>query len=309
MSETIKHIEIKSVVKSYGKIHAVNNVDLNVLAGECVALVGPNGAGKSTLFKLILGLVRPTSGTISILGQQPDQPVFDRIRKSIGFLPEQVLFQGSLTGRETLQFYTSLKGESKDQIDGLFQTVELVEAADRRVSTYSKGMRQRLGLAQALIGNPEILLLDEPTSGLDPASRLNFYEIIEKRRVQGAAVLLSSHALTELEARTNRVAVLAHGKLVANGSINALKSKLALSSKIKLKATPTQMKLLSTKFADHFDINHIVNGVAVLDCPENQKVSLVKDLMSSDIKFDGIEIIEPTLEQVFASLTKGEKRL
>ncbi len=305
MSGPTKHIDIKSAVKSFGQIHAVGGVSLDVHAGECVALVGPNGAGKSTLFKLILGLVRPTAGAITILGQKPDRPSFEHVRKFIGFLPEQVLFQGSLTGRETLHFYTRLKGESSDRIDSLFQTVELVDAADRRVSTYSKGMRQRLGLAQALIGRPDILLLDEPTSGLDPASRLNFYDIIEAHRAQGTAVLLSSHALTELEARTDRVAILSNGKLVADGSIEALKSSLALGSKIKVKAAPAQMRQLSQRFANRCDPKNFLNGVAVLSCPQDEKLSLLKGLMESGIPFEGIEIIEPSLEQVFASLTNG----
>lgn len=306
MSGSEKHIEIEAAFKSYGSVDAVGGVSLDVKAGEVVAVVGPNGAGKSTLFKLILGLIQPTAGRISVLGRKLDSSSFDGVRKSVGFLPEQVLFQGSMTGRETLLFYTRLKGESCDQIDSLFETVDLVEAADRRVATYSKGMRQRLGLAQALIGTPKILLLDEPTSGLDPASRQNFYDIVEKRRKQGAAILLSSHALTELEARTNRLAILSRGRLVADGSIEALKARLALSSKIKVKAAPDQMQQLRDQFSNRFEPHYFVNGVAVLSCLQTEKLSLLKGLMESDIAIDGIEIIEPSLEQVFSAFTNGE---
>lgn len=302
MTAPTPHIEINGAIKTYQHIEAVRDVSLTVDPGECVALVGLNGAGKSTLFKLILGLVPPTSGQITVLGQHVGQPSFDPIRKSIGFLPEQVLFHGALTGRETLQFYTRLKGERLSDIDNLFQTVELSDAADRRVSTYSKGMRQRLGLAQALIGNPKILLLDEPTSGLDPTSRLNFYNTIDERRANGVAILLSSHALTELEARTNRVAILSRGKLVADGSIEALKKTLSLNSMIKVKAAPAEMKKLSQAFAGRFDKKNFSNGVSYLSCSQDEKLSLLKGLVESDITFEGIEFIEPSLEQVFASL-------
>ncbi len=302
-----QRITISSAFKTYDAIKAVNDVSFSIDAGECVALVGPNGAGKSTLFKLILGLVPLTKGKIKVLGLEQGSPGFDNVRKNIGFLPEQVLFQGSLTGRETLTFYSRLKGQNTDRIDDLFQTVELVEAADRRVATYSKGMRQRLGLAQALIGQPDILILDEPTSGLDPASRKNFFEIIEGMKDTGAAILMSSHALTELEARTDRVAILNHGKLAAFGTIKELKQDLSLSSRIKIKAAHSNMEELSKQFSDRYSADKFANGVAILECREDQKMSLLKDLMGSNIALESIDIVEPTLEHVFSAYTSKEK--
>ena len=298
-------IKISSVDKSYGAIKAVDDVTLDIDGGECVALVGPNGAGKSTLIKLILGLIRPTAGTINVLGCDTRDNGFAGLRKSIGFLPEQALFQGALTGRETLGFYTRLKGENMKRIDELLTMVELVEAADRRVGTYSKGMRQRLGLAQALIGTPDILILDEPTSGLDPTSRKNFFKIIEDVKAEGAAILMSSHGLTELEARTDRVAILHRGKLIADGTIKDLKANLALSSSIKIMAGRAQMEQLAEKFSDRYSEGKFVNGVAILECDENQKVGLLKDLMGLGITFDDIELVEPSLEHVFSAYTGG----
>src|SRR5690606_13764887 len=136
---------------------------------------GHNGAGKTTLFRIVLGFIKPTSGTLSIAGHAPGS---DAARRVVSYLPEQVAFPKMLTGREIVRFYASLKGAASDAVQDVLKKVDLVEAADRRVETYSKGMRQRLGLAQALVGRPGLLLLDEPTSGLDPISRQHFYELI-----------------------------------------------------------------------------------------------------------------------------------
>ena len=304
MSDMVR-INISSAGKSYGDITAVDNVTLTIHAGECVALVGTNGAGKSTLFKLILGLIPLTTGRINILGSDSASASFGNTRRTIGFLPEQVMFQGSLTGRETLVFYSRLKGENRDSIDDLFARVRLTEAADKRVATYSKGMRQRLGLAQALIGRPEILILDEPTSGLDPAARLNFFNILEQVKAAGAAILMSSHALTELEARTDRVAILSHGRLVANGTIEKLKKDLSLPTKVKITTGRVGMRRLSKQFGDRFNKQKFVNGVAVLECSENQKLSLLKALIKADICLDAIDIIgfyESTLFKLILGL-------
>ncbi len=302
---TTSIIEVSAVGKKYGKVEAVSDVSFAVEAGEFVSLVGPNGAGKSTLFKLILGLIKPTAGHIKLLGFERGDKGFDGVRKSVGFLPEQVLFHAALTGRETLAFYTRLKGSTLDQVDGLLRRVGLREAGDRRVGGYSKGMRQRLALAQCLIGNPEILMLDEPTSGLDPASRRNFFSIIEDIKAEGAAVLMSSHALSELEALTDRVAVMNNSQLIANGSVAELKEKLSLSSKLKISAGPSEMAELALQLGDQYGAKSFANGVAILECDEPQKISLLKILAQSDISLSSITIEEPGLEHVFAALTDG----
>ncbi len=299
-------ITLSNIWKSYQALDALKNVSFSVSKGETVALVGPNGAGKSTMIKLILGLISPTKGTLEILGQKPQDKAFTESRAKIGFLPEQVLFQGSLTGRETLNFYASLKGNYTSELDILLERVDLVDAADRRVSTYSKGMRQRLGLAQALVGSPSILILDEPTSGLDPSARANFFNIIEHEKNRGAAILMSSHGLTELEARTDRVAILNKGILVANNTIENLKKQLALTSTIKISADESQLKLLSKRFSGQFNEKCSLNGVAILECDYAHKVSVLRELMRDDLSIDSVEIIEPTLESVFYAYTTNQ---
>lgn len=295
--------------KSYGKLTALDMVSLEIKQGECVALVGPNGAGKSTLFKLILGLIPATAGVLQVLGRKPGDRDFDQTKRRIGFLPEQVLFHGALTGRETLRFYTRLKQADLGAIDALFDRVGLSAAADRRVVTYSKGMRQRLGLAQALIGDPKLLLLDEPTTGLDPDARQNLFHIVDEEKRNGAAILLSSHILTELEARTDRVAILNAGQLLADASLDTLVRRLALPSRIIVRAEPGQMQRLAKMYSDRLDAGQTVNGTAVLDCRPDEKLVLLKELMAGDLSLDGLDIVEPSLEQVFtAYTTQGQVR-
>ena len=151
-------VEIRDVVKRFGKVEAVRDVSFSLPEGETVALVGHNGAGKTTLMKLMLGLIRPTNGSITVLGDDPSAGQFEG-RRRLGYLPENVSFNAALTGHETLAFYARLKREPAKSVAGLLDRVGLTHAADRRVGTYSKGMRQRLGLAQALLGEPRVLLL------------------------------------------------------------------------------------------------------------------------------------------------------
>lgn len=295
--------------KNYGKLTALDTVSLEIKQGECVALVGPNGAGKSTLFKLVLGLIPATVGVLQVLGRKPGDRDFDQTKRRIGFLPEQVLFHGALTGRETLRFYTQLKQADLGAIDALFDRVGLSAAADRRVATYSKGMRQRLGLAQALIGSPKLLLLDEPTTGLDPDARQNLFHIVDEEKRNGAAILLSSHILTELEARTDRIAILNAGQLLADASLDTLVQRLALPSRIIVRAEPGQMQRLAEMYSDRLDARQTVNGTAVLDCRPDEKLVLLKELMAGDLSFEGLDIVEPSLEQVFAAYTtQGQVR-
>jgi len=291
--------------KDYGKLKALDGVTLDIRPGECVALVGPNGAGKSTLFKLCLGLIKPTGGALSVLGGHPSEREFNALKRRIGFLPEQAMFQDSLTGTETLRFYARLKGTDMSENQTILGRVHLSEAADRRVGTYSKGMRQRLGLAQALIGDPDLLLLDEPMSGLDPQARRNFFKILDEEKQRGAAIVLSSHILTELEARTDRVAILSRGQLKALGSIADLRAKLNLHTRIRLNAGSRQMQRLAGHFAGRFDKACFMNGTAVLECSPEDKLELLKELMSADLSFEDIDILEPSLEQVFAVHTAG----
>jgi Cu-processing system ATP-binding protein len=224
-------IAARGLGRHYGAHRAVDGLDFTLDAGTTLALIGHNGAGKTTLMKLILGLIRPTVGSLKVLGVEPSHAALEH-RRHIGFLPENVAFHDELTGTQTLRFYARLKRAPLKQCDALLERVGLSFAASRRVKTYSKGMRQRLGLAQALLGDPQLLLLDEPTTGLDPASRAEFFQIMRELADRGATVIISSHILTELEAKTDLVAIMNTGHLAAFGPLDMLRREADLPVRI-----------------------------------------------------------------------------
>lgn len=292
-------IEISGVSKRFGAIEAVRDVDLALAPGECMALVGHNGAGKSTLFKMILGLARPSAGRIAVLGEDPFGKGATELRGRLGFLPENVVFPPSMTGRELIDFYARLKREPVARNRALLERVGLGEAAGRRVGTYSKGMRQRLGLAQALLGRPSVLLLDEPTSGLDPASRHSFYELLAEVRDAGATVLLSSHALSEIEDRTDRIAMLSHGRLVACATLAELRGLADLPVRIRVHvAAGAAVAALPSAAWTRLDERRLE-----LACAGAAKVAALREVAGLDAVAD-VEIMPPTLDQIYAHLMR-----
>jgi len=202
---------------------ALHGLDLQVNAGEVFGFLGPNGAGKTTTMNVLLGFVPPTSGAASLFGIDVRQPI---ARQRIGYLPELTYYYKFLTAEELLRFYGRIFGLPRDQvdqrIDKLIALVELGHAAHRPIKTYSKGMQQRVGLAQALINDPDLLILDEPTSGLDPLGRMKVREIIQRLRNEGKTVFFSSHEMGEVETVCDRVAILHQGVLKAEGRVQDL---------------------------------------------------------------------------------------
>jgi ABC-2 type transport system ATP-binding protein len=207
----------EGLVKRYGEQIALDGVDIGVEEGELMGLLGPNGAGKSTLVKIACGLVNRSEGAVTVCGGDPS----DRnVRSQIGYLPELFRFQPWMTADEVLNFHQELARSTggEDERRELLHLVDLADARTRRVGHMSKGMQQRLGLAQALIGNPKLLLLDEPTSALDPTGRRAVRELLLKLKARGVTVLLNSHLLTEVELVCDRVVIIDHGQVVAEGS-------------------------------------------------------------------------------------------
>lgn len=301
-------INLMDVSKHYGDVVAVQNVTLNLSSGECIALVGHNGAGKSTLIKMILGLIRPGSGTARVLHTDPASRAFNPLRRRIGFLPEQLLFQKNLTGRETLKFYARLKGRGSEDLDHLFARVDLAAAADRRVGTYSKGMRQRLGMAQALIGRPKLLVLDEPTTGLDPVARQNIYKIIDEEKTAGATVLISSHVLTELDERIDRVAILGNGRMVAEGSIPFLRQNIGMKLQIVVTSDKAGCDKIGQIFGQRMKTDRLSAQKIILSCPPDEKMPLLTEIMALNANVGDIRLIEASLEQVFNAYSGSDIR-
>ena len=204
-------------------IVAVRDLDLQVEAGEVYGLLGPNGSGKSTTLKIILGLVSPTRGRTQIFGCDSSEVA---TRQSVGFLPESPYFYKFLTGTETLRFFGKLCGlrgaQLTDRVQELLDLVGLTEARNQRLSTYSKGMLQRIGLAQALVNEPALLVLDEPTAGVDPAGSRDIRDLIVDLKKRGVTVLLSSHLLEHVEEVCDRIGILSKGMLVREGPLDEL---------------------------------------------------------------------------------------
>jgi Cu-processing system ATP-binding protein len=292
-------VRVTDVSKEYGRVKAVRGASFALGEGELVALIGHNGAGKTTLMKLMLGLIRPSGGAIEVLGDNPAAGEFAG-RRQLGYLPENVSFDSALTGRETQAFYARLKREPVAKALDLLDSVGLGAASRRRVGTYSKGMRQRLGLAQALIGRPRVLLLDEPTTGLDPELRQTFYDIIARLAAKGATVLLSSHALTELEERAGRVIIMNRGVKVADGSIERLRNIARLPTRIRLKVAglaPGEMPAWLPAGAACRRVNgHVVE----IDAEPDRKIELLHRATASGTSVEDLDVVPPTLDELYA---------
>jgi Cu-processing system ATP-binding protein len=282
--------------KTYDGRPALENITFAVPEGRCLALIGHNGAGKTTLMKLVLGLARPTSGSISVLGVDPAD-AGKSFRRELGFLPENVAFHAELTGVDTLKFYARLKGRPTSECAPLLDRVGLTFAANRRIKTYSKGMRQRLGLAQALLGTPRLLLLDEPTSGLDPLLRHEFFEIIRGLTTAGTTVILASHVLTELEARTDLAAILREGRLVAFGDIEQLRIGAGLPVTMRVRGDArTIAKKLDGSFVKTIGPN---GGSITIDCAPKDKMALLRLLAGFGDACADVEIHPPSLDDLY----------
>jgi ABC-2 type transport system ATP-binding protein len=210
-------LAVRGLGKRYGHVQALAGVDLELGEGELVGLLGPNGAGKSTLVKIACGLVRPSEGRAEINGARAGSAA---ARRSLGYLAELFRFPGWVTADELLVLHQRLAGSGGGAAERteLLELVGLADARDRRVEEMSKGMQQRLGIAQALVGAPPVLLLDEPTSALDPSGRRTVRVLLEQLRARGHGVLLNSHLLSEVELVCDRVAIISRGRLVAEGS-------------------------------------------------------------------------------------------
>ncbi|MDE2375729.1 ABC transporter ATP-binding protein [Bradyrhizobium sp.] len=291
-------VRVTDVTKEYGQVKAVRGASFELGQGELVALIGHNGAGKTTLMKLMLGLIRPTGGSIEVLGDNPAAGEFSG-RRRLGYLPENVSFDAALTGRETQAFYARLKREPIAKALELLDTVGLGVAAGRRVGTYSKGMRQRLGLAQALIGHPKVLLLDEPTTGLDPELRQTFYEIIARLAAQGATVLLSSHSLTELEERAGRVIIMNRGVKVADGSIERLRNIAQLPTRIRLKVAGLSPAELPPWLPSGATCRRLNGHIVEIDAAPDRKIELLHCATAAGNSVEDVDVVQPTLDELY----------
>ncbi|NMG31482.1 ABC transporter ATP-binding protein [Aromatoleum evansii] len=293
-------IAVRSATRHYGAVRAVDGVDLEVAPGELFGLIGHNGAGKSTLFKMMLGLIPATAGDIRIDGSPVTGSSFRAVRRKIGYLPENVVLYDNLTGFETLEFFARLKGVSTSECAPALERVGLAHAARRRVREYSKGMRQRLGFAQALLGKPRILFLDEPTTGLDPEAIREFYVILRGLKADGVTMILTSHILAEIQERVDRLAIMAAGKIQAVGTVQDLREQMDLPLWFRVR--------LAHEDFDH--VRTVLGGLPVtavearedhvaVECRRESKMLVMQALALLGDKVLDLHVHEPSLEDVF----------
>jgi ABC-2 type transport system ATP-binding protein len=274
-------LTVRGLAKNYGSVHALKGVDLEVGEGELFGLLGPNGAGKSTLVKIAVGLVRQTSGSAEVAGARAGSRV---ARAHLGYLAELFRFPGWYTANEVLELHQRLSGSrgGAGERRRLLDLVALSDAAGRRVDGMSKGMQQRLGIAQALVGEPRLLLLDEPTSALDPVGRRTVRLLLEDLRERGVSVLLNSHLLSEIELVCDRVAILLAGEVVAAGTPAEL-------------AKPRGVELETDEGV------RLVQGATREDAAR-----LVAEAVAAGRRVYGVRVLTSTLEETYLEAVGGE---
>lgn len=293
-------IKLNKISKSFKEIKALDSVSFQLKEGQALGLVGPNGSGKSTMIKIMLGIMKPSSGRLLINDEELSDKGWKEFRRRIGYMPERVTFYDNLTGGETLQLFARIKGTSVSNINEIIKRLLSEEALKRRVGGYSKGMRQRLNLAQALLNDPDLLILDEPTSGLDPVGIREFYDILDEVRTRKKlTVLLSSHILAEIENKTDLVGVMINGSLKAIGSLEELYTGLELPFwiTITLREKDEALELL-LKNEGATEVGY-KNGYLLASVPRVNKLRIISAIMKEKERFDDLSIREPSLEEVF----------
>ena len=296
-------IETVGLRKVYGGKVAVDDLSLVVQRGEVFGFLGPNGAGKTTMVKILLGLVRPTAGTARIFGRPADDP---DTRRRIGYLPEHFRFHDWLTGNALLDFHGRLAGlppaRRRERIPAVLERVGLAGRGGDRVRGYSKGMTQRIGLAQALLGEPELILLDEPTSALDPIGRREVRDLIRSLRAEGVTIFLNSHLLGEVELVCDRVAIVDRGRVVRSGRPADL---IDEAPRVRLTLDRVDPDLLAAlgRHGEILDVAGTAVTVGVAD-PDGAP-RLAETAVRAGYRLFGMVPLQRSLEEVFVSLVEG----
>ncbi|QCC50303.1 ABC transporter ATP-binding protein [Halapricum salinum] len=296
-------IDVSGVTKQFGGVTALQNLDLTVEDGEVFGFLGPNGAGKSTTIDILLDHVRPTAGSARVFGMDAqDQSV--SIRERTGVLPEGYGPLGQMTGRTHVEFALEAKGAGGDP-DALLERVGITGAADRRAVDYSKGMKQRLMLAMALAGDPELLILDEPTTGLDPNGARTMRKIVQEEADRGATVFFSSHILEQVEAVCDRVGILNQGHLAAVDTIDGLREAAGATGQVRVTMDAVPDGLIETiEGLDGVNSVSITDGTLVAGCENPAKGAVVHRCYEAGTVED-VETSEASLEDLFVSYTGG----
>jgi ABC transporter related protein len=302
MLNTRQHLVVRStgLTKQYGNAEVVSGVGLEVPARQVYGFLGPNGAGKSTTMKMLLGLTRPTNGSVEVFGE-PFSP--GRTLSRVGSLIEQPSFYGHLTGRENLDIVRRVKHLGAASIDQALDTVGLSHAANKQARNYSLGMKQRLGLAMALLGEPELLILDEPTNGLDPSGIHEIRELITSLPAsRGITVMVSSHLLSEIEQMADTIGIISHGHLLYQGPLSAL----AEAGHIVVRTRPEQaVPPAQTLATQGWRVSSVQGGEIIMPAYDDDHVArLVTTLVTAGTSIYRVELRRRSLEQIFLDITE-----
>ena len=302
-------IETRGLRKVYGDRVALADLSITVAYGEVFGFLGPNGAGKTTAVKMLVGLIRPTAGDGRVLGY----PLGDhRARRQIGYLPELFRFHDWLTAEELLDLHGQLYGlsraERRRRIPEVLELVGLTEAARRRVRTYSKGMQQRIGIAQALLAAPRLVILDEPTSALDPLGRRDVRDLIRRLRADGVTVFLNSHLLSEVEAVCDRVAFVNHGRVIAIGPLDEL-LRGELVVEFRLGALPDGTLAALERIVQVEDVRSGEHPVLIARAPDETTIARAVDLLvAAGVPVYGVIPERRSLEDLFVRLVEDQEQ-
>ena len=305
MDDTI--IRTEGLTKQYGRITAVNGLSLNIPRGRIFGLLGPNGSGKTTLMSMLLGLVRPTAGRFTLFGQPPEAGGLERQLRRIGALVETPAFYPYLSGRNNLAYFQGISGRgSPEDLEPLLARVGLAGRGGDKFQTYSLGMKQRLGLAYTLLGDPELLVLDEPTNGMDPAGMAEIRELIRGLGGNNRTVILSSHLLNEVEQVCDSVAILSHGRMVVQGDVAEL---------LQAQGQP-QVRLRTTDNAKAYEIMSALawvesvtpdNGYLVAGVNPDRSWEITAALSRNEVYIAEMTSAQISLEQYFLDITAGDE--
>jgi ABC-2 type transport system ATP-binding protein len=294
-------VETHGLTKRYTTgVLAVNNLDLRVRAGEVYGFLGPNGAGKTTTLRLLSGLLHPTSGTALVAGATPGSPAS---LARMGAMVETPAFYPYLSGRDNLRVVARYASVPASRIEPVLKLVDLTDRARYKFKTYSTGMKQRLGVAAALLKAPDLLILDEPTSGLDPQGTIEMRALIKELKQGGRTVLLSSHLLNEVELTCDRVGVIAKGKLVAEGTVDELRARSG-GSALLIRATPLDQARRLLESLLKAEQVRVEGEALLLSVDPTQAASINRRLVSEGIDVSELRVFEQSLEDVFLQLTE-----
>lgn len=300
-------VETHNLTKEYGKVRCVDSVNMQVPSGTVYGFLGPNGAGKSTTLKMILGLAKPTAGDITLFGTPVNERNRIKLLKQSGSLIESPSYYGHLTGEENLQIIQTLKGCSEKDIDKVLKIVRLEDARKKLVNHYSLGMKQRLGLAAALLGFPKLLILDEPTNGLDPAGIQEMRELICTLPSEyGITVIVSSHLLSEIDQMADHVGIIRKGGLVYQNTLESLHSHAKQQIALRVSHPAIALDLLRQ---DGITAAQEADYLLLPMMDDAYVANLCKQLVSQNISLYRIEKREKSLEDIFLSLTGKESSL